>query len=82
MVLRGVREAIQKEINREQEDPPQRGARVVLFCCCCHLLARSRVVQSEGCDSERDREDNQVFVQRIALAEDSQIKEHNWKKFA
>lgn len=55
---------------------------MVLLCCCCHLLARPRVVQGEGCDSERDREDNQVFIQGIALAEDSQIEKHNRKKFA
>lgn len=40
------------------------------------------MVQGEGCDSERDREDNQVFVQRIALAEYGQIEKHNRKKFA
>lgn len=77
MVLRGVGQAVQEEVDGQQEDAPQGRAGLLLRGRCSNLLARPRVVQCERGDAQRDEEHDAVLVQRVSLAEDGQVQEHD-----
>lgn len=40
------------------------------------------MVEGESCDSKGDQQDNAVLIQRICLAEDSQVEKHHRQKLA
>lgn len=78
MVLRRVGEAVQQEVDEQQEQPVQ-GAPTVDRGG--PLLGRARVVESEGRDAQGDQQDDSVFVQRVALPEEGDVEEHHRQQF-
>lgn len=79
MVLRAVGQAVEEQVDAEQQQAPGRagalgpgGRRLV-------LLAR---VQREDGDARRDGRDDQVLVQRVALAEERDVEEHDGEQLA
>ena len=79
MVLSGVCQAIQEEVDGQQEDAPSGGSRLILGS---DFLASSWMVQTESCDTEGDHQDNTVLVQRVSLAEDGQVQDHDREELA
>lgn len=79
MVLSGVGQAIQKEVDGQQEDAPSGGSRLTLGS---DFLASSWVMQTESCDTESDHQDNTILVQRVSLAEDGQVQDHDREELA
>ena len=49
---------------------------------CGELFGSGGVVEGEGCNAKGDGEDDGVFVEWVAFAEESYMKKHHWKKFA
>lgn len=79
VVLRGVGQAIQEEVDGQQKDAPSRGSRLALGS---NFLTSSWVVQTESCNAESDHQDNTVLVQWVSLAEDSQVQDHDREELA
>lgn len=59
VVLCGVGQAVEEEIDGQQEDTPSGGSRLLLSG---DFLASSRVVQTKSCDAEGDHQDNTVLI--------------------
>lgn len=79
MVLGSVGEAVEEEVDGEEEDSPHRRAGLRAGC---HFLACSWMMQGECRDTEGDQEDDAVFIQRVSLPEDGQMEEHEREEFA
>jgi hypothetical protein len=79
MVLGGVGQAIQEEVDGQQEDAPSGGSSLIFGG---DFLASSWVVQTESCDTESDHQDNTVLVQWVSLAEDGQVQDHDREELA
>ena len=78
MVLRGICQTIQKEIDTKQEDTPAGRARIRSS----NLLTRSRVVQAKSRHAEGDHQHHAVLVQGVFLAEDGQVQDHDGEELA
>ncbi len=83
VVLGGVGEAVEEEVDGEKEEAP--GA----VCRLRRPLAGRgggggfpRVVEGEDGDAGGDEGHDGVFVQRVALAEDGQVQEHDGQELA
>lgn len=72
MVLRGIGQTIQQEVNGQQKDTPARGAGL-LRCGRGDFLASSWMVQTEGRNAQRNHEDHAILVQGVFLPEDGQV---------
>ena len=79
MVLRGVGQAVEEEIDAQQEETP--GSIGILVDGRVLLLVLARV-QGEGGDAGGDGRHDEVLVQRVALAEDGDVEQHDGEKLA
>lgn len=78
MVLGAVGEAVEEQVDAEKEKTP-RYVGLVRLGRPLVLLAR---VQSEDGHTGRDGRDNEILVQRVALAENGDVQEHDGQQFA
>ena len=80
VVLGAVCEAVEEEVDAEEEEAPRRGlldgARAGGF------FGRRGVVEGEDGDAGGDEEDDEVFVEGVAFAEDGQVEEHYREELA
>lgn len=78
MILGTIRQPIKQQIDPQQQQPPRR-ARLLAPHRLLALLAR---VQGEDGDARRHGRDDEVLVQRVALAEDGDVEEHDGEQLA
>ena len=79
VVLRAVGQAVKQQIDAEQQHAPRRLPRVRRRCV---LLVLAAGVQREDGHAARHGRDDQVLVQRVALAEDGDVQEHDGQQLA
>lgn len=77
MVLDGVRQAVEEQVDTKKgQAVDARG-----LCLCCLSWLRG-VVECEYCDAARHGQDDEIFRQRITLAEQSDVQGHDGEQFA
>lgn len=77
IILGAVCEAIEEKIDAQKEEAPQRGRAGGGF-----LGGRGRMVESEDGDAGGHKRNHEVFVERVAFAEDCQMQEHDGEELA
>lgn len=77
VVLGAICEAIEEKINAQQEEAPQRRRARGRF-----FGGRGGVVEGEDGDAGGNERNDEVFVERVAFAEDGQMQEHDGEKLA
>lgn len=86
VVLGAVGEAVEQEVDAEEEQAPGRVAR--LFRILSHVLFTAAAaagfprVQREDRDAGRDGRDDQVLVEGVAAAEDGDVQQHDGQQLA
>lgn len=78
VILGTIRQPIKQQIDPQQQQPPRR-ARLLAPRRLLALLAR---VQGKHGDARRHGRDDEVLVQRVALAEDGDVEEHDGEQLA
>jgi hypothetical protein len=77
VVLGAVRQAVKKEVNAQKKEAPRgRGSSRGRF------LGGRWMVEREYRNTGSNEGHNEIFVQRIALAEDRKVQEHHREKLA
>lgn len=78
VVLGGVSEAVEEEVDGEQEEAPA----VCRLCRAFRGGGFARVVQGEEGDAGGDEGHDGIFVERVAFAEDGEVQEHDGQELA
>lgn len=77
VILRAIRQAIKQQVHRQQQHAPRR-----LPAVARRLLPPGARVQRKHRHPRRDRRDDAVLVQRVALAEHGDVQQHDGEELA